>query len=321
MFLEAAKSNGLFGDDLKPWHLRVSYKLVDGAGQPTDQGTIDELWAGPKLGKLVITSATSKLVYLQTQEGFYREGEVNEKLALLALLTRAFADPMRFSDKSLKYLDVTRQERMIGSLQLRCFSVRVRGGVSRGIFSPTYDDPAYCVEHNSPILQIDSFADDAHRFILYHTGRFQGRYVPMDVTAAITDKPDLTAHLEVLEQIPHVDPADFEPGPNAVLQHPAKTTLVIPGEMLDGMFATRHLRPISQPRPEYPAAAKLSDVHGTVKMRALVGTDGHIAALRVIEGPEALREAALDAAWRWRFEEPFDDARHIQILTVISMRF
>jgi TonB family protein len=315
LFLQAAKVNGLYDDDLKPWHLKVSYKLLDVSGQPTDQGTIEEFWAGPKLGKLVITSTTSKLVYLHTEKAAYREGELDQKMALLKLLASAFVEPMPFSDKSLAFLDIALQTRAMGSLQLQCFSLRARGTASS-----TFNDPTYCLENNLPIIQIGSFADDSHRFILYHTGRFQGRYVPIDITAEEGDKPDLTAHVDLLEQISKVDPADFRPGPNAVLQHIPETTLVIPEGMLDGTIERNDLRAISRPQPEYPASAKAANVHGTVTMRATIGTDGHIAALHVIKGPEVLQQAALDAVWRWRFEEPFHDTRHAQILTVITVR-
>jgi TonB family protein len=322
LFLQAAKVNGLYGDDLKPWHLKVSYKLLDSSGQPTDQGTIEEFWAGPKLGKLVITSTTSKLVYLHTEKAAYREGELDQKMALLKLLAGAFVEPMPFSDKSLAFLDLTLQTRAMGSLQLQCFSLRVRASVkASSAFNPTYSDPAYCLENNLPIVQIGSFADDSHRFILYHTGRFQGRYVPMDITAEEGDKPDLIAHLDLLEQTSNVDAADFKPGPNAVLQHIPETTLVFPEGMLDSMIETHHMRGISRPQPEYPASAQAANVHGTVTMDATIGTDGHIAYLHIIKGPEMLQQAALDAVWRWRFEEPFNDAKHAQILTVITVRF
>ena len=321
LFLQAAKVNGLNGDDLKPWHLKVSYKLLDFSGQPTDQGTIEEFWAGPKLGKLVITSATSKLVYLQTEKTAYREGELDQKTSLLKLLASAFVDPMPFSDKSLAHLDLTLQTRAMGSLQLRCFSLGVHGGAPGTFNSSTYSDPAYCLENNLPIIQIGSFADDSHRFISFHTGKFQGRYVPVDITAEETNKPDLTAHLDLLEQVSNIDPAVFKPSPNAVLQHVPETTLVIPEGMLESMIETRHVLAISRPQPQYPASAQAANVHGTVTMRATIGTDGHIAALHVIKGPEVLQHAALDAVWRWRFEEPFHDAQHAQILTVITLHF
>jgi len=213
LLLQAAKVNGLNGDDLKPWQLKVSYKLLDFSGQPTDQGTIEEFWAGPKLGKLVITSATSKLVYLQTEKAAYREGELDQKTSLLKLLASAFVDPMPFSDKSLAHLDLTLQTRAMGSLQLRCFSLGVHGGAPGTFNSSTYSDPAYCLENNLPIIQIGSFADDSHRFISFHTGKFQGRYVPVDITAEETNKPDLTAHLDLLEQVSNIDPAVFKHSP------------------------------------------------------------------------------------------------------------
>jgi TonB family protein len=315
LFLQAAKVYGLYSGDLKPWHLKVSYKLLDVSGQPTDQGNIEELWAGPKLRKLVIISATSKLVYLHTEKATYREGELDRKMALLMLLTSAFAQPISYPDKSFSFRDLTLQTRAMGSLQLPCFSLRVHTG-SGSFTIPTLSDPTYCLKSNLPIVQTVSFGDDSQQFTLNHTGRFQNRYVPMDIAAGEGDKLDLIAHLDLLEQITNVDPADFKPGPTAVLERTPQTTLVIPEGTSDN-----HLRAISRPQPAYPASAQAANIHGAVTMSAMIGTDGHIATLHIIKGPEMLRQAALDAVWRWKFEEPYNDGERAQILTVITVRF
>jgi TonB family protein len=322
LFLQAVKANGLSGDDLKPWHLKVSYRLLDVSGQPADQGTIEEFWAGPKLGRLIITSTTSKLIYLRTEKAAYREGDLDRKMALLRLLSSAFASPMPFSDKSLALLDLSLKSRAIGSSQLPCFSLKVRGNAPGNFNDPTFNDPTYCLESNLPIVRIVTFANDPHWFMSNHVGKFQGRYVASDITAGKKDQTELTAHLDVLEEIPNFDSADFAPGPNAVLQNVPERSFVFPNGMPDKL-ADRHFvtRAMRNPQPQYPASAQAANIHGTVTMHATIGTDGHIAALYVIDGPEMLQQAALDAVWKWRFEEPFYNGKPVQVLTVIAVRF
>ncbi len=318
--MQAAKVNGLYGDNLKPWHLRVSYKLLDPSGGPTDQGSIEEFWAGPKVWKLTITGSATKLVYLKTEATAYREGDLDQKTALLKLIASGFIEPMPFSEKSLAFLDLSLGNRAIGATQLPCFTLKARRMGPKTWNSPTYLDPTYCLENNSPMIRIASFADDSHWLMSNQVAQFQGRYIPSDVTAGVANKTDLRAHLDILDQVSNFDPAVFKPGANAVLQRMPETTIIIPDGMLDGMVERGHVvRAISCPQPTYPASAQAAKVHGTVSMRATIGTDGHIAALHVIDGPELLQQAALDAVWRWRFEEPFHDAQHVQVLTVIRV--
>ena len=47
LMLLAAKTNGLTGDDVKPWHLKASFPLMDDQGKATDHGTYEEFWVNP----------------------------------------------------------------------------------------------------------------------------------------------------------------------------------------------------------------------------------------------------------------------------------
>ena len=55
------------------------------------------------------------------------------------------------------------------------------------------------------------------------------------------------------------------------------------------------------PVPAYPPAAVSAHVQGEVRVQANVDRQGNVSSVRVISGPPLLREAALDAAQRWRF--------------------
>jgi TonB family protein len=267
------------------------------------------------MGKLVITTTTSSLSYVQTKKGTYREGDLDRKLALLLFLEKSFVRPVPVSEKSYNTLDVALRMRPMGTTQLPCFTLRDHSEIPAN-----FNDPAYCLEDNRPILRIGSFPDDPHQFVRNSVGKFQDRYVPVDIMADQGEKPDLAAHVDLLKQIATVDPADFKPGPKAILEVPSRITMVLPEGMMDKMIETNHLHPISRPQPEYPAVAKAAQVHGTVKMKATIGTDGRVDSLYVIKGPPMLRPAAVDAVWQWRFEPPFAIQGPAQILAIITVR-
>lgn len=312
-YLEAEAANGLHGDNLKPWRLKISYKFLDPSGQSTEQGTVEEVWANKELHKLTITEPSAKLVLLHNQKGFFREGELDRKSALLVLLAREFTDPMPFSERSLSTLNFVERTQDLGSAQLRCFKVS----------SPdVFNDPALCLENNSPMVRITSTINDRHEFTFVHVGKFQDRYVPIDVIAGQGAQPDVSAHVDSLEQVPSIGFGDFQPGKDAVELIQPSSILLIPEDTLQSMIDHRHkLFPIRRPEPVYPDAAREANVHGTVRMRAVIDTDGHISALNVVDGPQLLREAALDAVWKWRFEKPFADKGPARIITTVSVRF
>ncbi|HBT97006.1 MAG TPA: hypothetical protein DEB25_04910 [Desulfobulbaceae bacterium] len=62
-------------------------------------------------------------------------------------------------------------------------------------------------------------------------------------------------------------------------------------------------KPISQPRPAYPALAQRRGLEGKVILQVTVGTDGTVQAVAVSRGSShfLLDEAAVAGVWNWRF--------------------
>lgn len=54
--------------------------------------------------------------------------------------------------------------------------------------------------------------------------------------------------------------------------------------------------------PVYPEQARLLRLEGTVVLSAMVMEDGSVGELKVVEGPAALAESALDAVKQWRYQ-------------------
>ncbi|SFS09092.1 TonB family C-terminal domain-containing protein [Granulicella pectinivorans] len=74
------------------------------------------------------------------------------------------------------------------------------------------------------------------------------------------------------------------------------------------------------PVPAYPQAASDAHVQGEVKVQAHVDPQGNVASVRVISGPPLLREAALEAAQRWRYRPNMEDGEpnSMSVITVFA---
>lgn len=88
---------------------------------------------------------------------------------------------------------------------------------------------------------------------------------------------------------------------------------------VDGQFETPKL--ISAPKPLYPPLAKMAHIQGTVRLEAVIGTDGTIQNLKVISGHPLLAKAALEAARRWRYQPTTLRGRPVEVVTEIDMNF
>ncbi len=80
-------------------------------------------------------------------------------------------------------------------------------------------------------------------------------------------------------------------------------------------------RAIYQPRPEYPALARMARVQGTVVLQAIIGQDGAIQDLKVLSGHPLLVKAAIDAVKTWRYQPTLLNSEPVDVLTEIDVTF
>ncbi len=73
--------------------------------------------------------------------------------------------------------------------------------------------------------------------------------------------------------------------------------------------------------PAYPPIAKSAHIGGTVELRALIGTDGHVRELSVVSGHPLLRKAAMDAVRQWIYKPPTLGGESVEIIAPISVIF
>jgi protein TonB len=80
-------------------------------------------------------------------------------------------------------------------------------------------------------------------------------------------------------------------------------------------------RALRTPRPEYPPAAFVKKVEGTVLLEILIDDTGHVARVRVAQSIPLLDQAAVDVVRTWRFEPAMKHGRPVASLAWAPVRF
>jgi protein TonB len=80
-------------------------------------------------------------------------------------------------------------------------------------------------------------------------------------------------------------------------------------------------RLIFAPPPEYPSQAKMVHVQGTVRLEAIIATDGRIQSLRVVSGHPLLVPAAIAAVSQWRYQPTLLNGEPAEVQTEIHVNF
>lgn len=109
-------------------------------------------------------------------------------------------------------------------------------------------------------------------------------------------------------------PGVFNGHAQSVEQAPPPKPLVISSGVASGML-------IQKSQPTYPPIAKTARVSGTVVLHAIIAKNGAIRDLRVLSGPDMLRESALEAVRNWRYRPYTLNNQPTEVETTISVVF
>jgi protein TonB len=78
---------------------------------------------------------------------------------------------------------------------------------------------------------------------------------------------------------------------------------------------------VHQTQPVYPAIARAARTQGTLALTAIISKSGTIENLRVLSGPQLLRQAAIDAVQEWRYRPYLLNGDPVQVETQINVIF
>ena len=91
------------------------------------------------------------------------------------------------------------------------------------------------------------------------------------------------------------------------------------GELLNvGSLLERATQKVS---PTYPAFAKTAHVSGIVRVELVVDEKGYVVSAQSSTGPAMLRQAAIDAAKRWKFRPTMTDGQPVRVTGFLNFNF
>ena len=78
---------------------------------------------------------------------------------------------------------------------------------------------------------------------------------------------------------------------------------------------------IRKVQPAYPAEAKTKGISGEVRVQITISEAGEVHNAVVVDGPEPLREAALEAARHWSFKPMRLSGNPVSVTGVLTFKF
>jgi TonB family protein len=73
--------------------------------------------------------------------------------------------------------------------------------------------------------------------------------------------------------------------------------------------------------PIYPPLAKQSNTQGDVVINATIDKNGRVAHMTIVSGPTALRQAAIDALGRWKYEPSKLNGQPVEVQILVTIKF
>jgi len=78
---------------------------------------------------------------------------------------------------------------------------------------------------------------------------------------------------------------------------------------------------ISREVPRYPDIAKRAGIQGPVQVLVTIDETGRVIEATVVNGNPLLRQAALDAAWRWKFSPTMLSRVAVRVQGILTFNF
>jgi protein TonB len=88
--------------------------------------------------------------------------------------------------------------------------------------------------------------------------------------------------------------------------------------MSEGVMAALLIRRVD---PAYPAIAKAAHIDGVVHLHAIIGKDGTVRELEVVDGNGLLAQAARAGVQNWRYQPTRLNGEPVEVETYITVNF
>jgi TonB family protein len=111
---------------------------------------------------------------------------------------------------------------------------------------------------------------------------------------------------------------------NATATSPTPASLPKTAQTLNRLAIEGHVelaKIIERVEPVYPPLARQTRVQGTVRLHAIIASDGSVEELEVISGHPLLIQSALDAVRKWRYAPTVLNGQPVEVDTTIDVIF
>ena len=302
----ADAASSLEATGLKPWHLKIAIQTYDAKGKTVDHGILEEWWGGTGTERREYRTAAYNGTEILKGGKLYRTKGAGSPPYYLAQLLRQAVHPMPTAREMGTAIPVLRKVKF-GKVKLDCIMLTqpVKGMSEEptGLFS------TYCFDPGKDTLRatLESGQEAISR---NEITAFEGKEVARDVSVYSDGVQMATSEVVKMEEAMAPE--------NAFT--PEAETVVLPGAVVPSGTMAGAL--ISMQRPPYPPEAKKNKETGTVVLHAVIGTDGHIHALRVISAPSAdFALSAIDAVRRWVYRPYLLNGVPTEVDTTITVNF
>jgi TonB family protein len=78
---------------------------------------------------------------------------------------------------------------------------------------------------------------------------------------------------------------------------------------------------VNRVEPQYPYTAKAAHISGVVHLQAIIGRDGTVRELQVVDGNILLAQAAMAAVATWRYQPTRLNGESVEVETYITVNF
>ncbi len=299
LLARASKLNNLAVDDAQPWHIKASIQLFNDQGSPSDEGTYEEFWAGPKKFKRVFIGKEFSETRYGSEQGDLRADVRGAVPQLVYSVQRELVSPLPKTQSAQKF-DLTGKDVEMGRLKLTCLTL-----------APPMQVATYCLAQSEPILRVSSYPGSSLQVLRDRMLRFQERAIPGDIKLVRAGKTLLTMHLDNVENIADANDAIFAAPSDAVR---VPSVVQVEGAVTQGMLEYKVI-------PEYPSVAHDAGMQGTVVLQAMIGKDGHPKDLKVVSGSKVFQGPAIQAVQQWRYRPYLLNGEPIEIMTTINVIF
>jgi TonB family protein len=314
IFAAAAPLYDFASPKLKPWHMKVSYQLYDEKGEPSTKGTYEYWWASPDTYRSTWTRSGGEQTDWHV-DGVHSHAGSGESLAFFErkiqsdLLT-PLPTPAELDPEKVRF---ERHEQSFGTVKLPCVMV-VHKMPSHGQTQtvPMGMFPTYCFDSSVPMLR-EYYAFGATSVTYNKIARVQGMYLPRELEIYDGQRHVLTATVDLINGI-SAKADEFRPRSEAIVSKAAGradlSAAVAQGFLLKSV------------QPHYPEDAKQARIDGRVVLEALIGTDGRVHELSVVEGPSpSLIGASMWAVSQWQYKPYLLNGEPVEVQTTVNVFF